>query len=84
MAAGDMTSGEDHHHQDRADPSGGMTPLPPAMTDMPMVMTRKNVPTNSITYLFIARFINSCKVDGKLRAIPEWTRVVEDTAATPS
>jgi hypothetical protein len=52
------------------------------MTDIPIVRTRKNVPINSITYLFIARLINSCKVDGKLRAIPEWTRVVEDTGVS--
>ena len=54
MTAGDVASGK--NITIRAEPiaSGGMTPLPPLMTVHPMVSTRKKVPMNSTTYLFIA------------------------------
>src|SRR3954462_10751108 len=43
----------------RAEPmaSGAMTPESPARTVHPMVSTRKNVPINSVIYLFIVTFV---------------------------
>src|ERR1700730_17942020 len=64
----------------RAEPiaSGGMTPLPPLITVHPMVRTRKKVPINSTTYLFIAA-LTPARASGKLRATLKHARIVEDT-----
>src|ERR1700722_15990435 len=69
----------------RAEPiaSGGMTPLPPLMTVHPMVRTRKKVPINSTTYLFIAA-LTPAKASGKLRATLKHARIVEDTGVEAS
>jgi hypothetical protein len=48
------------------------------MTVHPMVRTRKKVPINSTTYLFIAA-LTPAKASGKLRATLKHARIVEDT-----
>src|ERR1035437_653589 len=49
--------------------SGGITPLPSAITLIPMVSTRKKVPISSITYLFMAAPNHNLVVNGDTRKL---------------